>query len=93
VSNAICAECGATFEQNTGPSRPRRFCLECSPRDPLATTRGWRRRNGEAYNTRRRQKDAERQAEAQREGSRSMREHTQAAGSAAMIERIRKRRV
>jgi hypothetical protein len=40
-----CEACSAAFIQ-TGRGRPRRFCLACSPRDPIAATRAWRERNG-----------------------------------------------
>ena len=50
---ARCQDCGATFEQS-GQGRPRKFCLECSPRDPAALNRAWRERNREELAARRR---------------------------------------
>ena len=40
-----CEDCGVPFERIPGPGRPRRFCLDCSPRDPVGATRAWRHRN------------------------------------------------
>ena len=53
-----CEACGIAFERASGPGRPRRFCLKCSPRDPVETNRAWRRRNREAINARRRKATA-----------------------------------
>lgn len=41
----VCEGCGDPFEQS-GKGRPRRFCVVCSPADPVAATAAWRTRTG-----------------------------------------------
>jgi hypothetical protein len=55
------------------------FCLDCSPTDPVATTRAWRRRNADQINERRRAADAAERAE------------RMAAGSAAIVALLNRR--
>jgi hypothetical protein len=52
----ICEDCGTSLVRS-GRGRPRRFCLVCSPADPLGATTAWRARHPEyteAYNASRR---------------------------------------
>jgi len=68
-----CADCGAAFEPN-GRGRPRKFCLDCSPRDPIEATKAWRARNREQIAERRRERDAADRAASMAAGSRAIRE-------------------
>lgn len=49
-----CQACERLLPMQKGPGRPRSFCVACSPRDAVAATRAWRRRNREAILARRR---------------------------------------
>lgn len=54
ISPPRCEGCGSPMPPYRGHGGPRRFCLACSPTDPLACTQAWRARNRDDLLARRR---------------------------------------
>ena len=68
--------------------RPRLFCLECSPRDPVEANRAYRDRNRDAINARRKARDTAKRDEATARSDAAIAE-PMSAGAADMLARVR----